>query len=111
MKLFYALKSSYAFGLGFLLLISQSVWAEGNLAAAETKKSMCVGCHGIAGYQSSFPEVYSVPYIGGQSAEYLKAALAAYKKGDRKHPTMNAIAQSLSEQDIADLATYYSQVN
>jgi cytochrome c553 len=45
--------------------------------------------------------------ISGQSAKYIEAALAAYKKGDRSHPTMRAIAGSLSDQDMADLAAYY----
>ncbi len=75
--------------------------------AGEKKAAMCIGCHGIPGYQASFPEVHKVPKISGQNAKYIVAALAAYKKGDRKHPTMDAIAASLSEQDMADLAAYY----
>jgi len=71
---------------------------------------MCVGCHGIIGYQASFPEIHKVPMIAGQSATYITAALTAYKGGDRKHPTMRAIADTLTEQDIADLAAYYSQL-
>ncbi|NJM33230.1 MAG: cytochrome c, partial [Limnobacter sp.] len=67
------------------------------------------GCHGIPGYKASFPQVYSVPKIGGQNAAYLEAALKAYRKGDRLHPTMQGIAASLSDQDIADLAAYYAQ--
>src|SRR4051812_8017840 len=69
--------------------------------------AMCLGCHNIPGYQASFPQVHKVPKIGGQSAKYIAAALTAYKKGDRKHPTMRAIAGSLSDQDIADLAAFY----
>jgi cytochrome c553 len=49
--------------------------------------------------------------IGGQSAKYIESALHAYKKGDRKHPSMRGIAASLSDQDIADVAAYYSQQN
>jgi hypothetical protein len=56
------------------------------------------------GYQASFPEVHKVPMISGQNAKYIAASLVAYKKGERKHPTMRAIAASLSEQDMADLA-------
>ena len=70
---------------------------------------MCIGCHGIPGYQASFPEIHKVPMIAGQSAKYIVAALTAYKKGERKHPTMRAIAASLSEQDMADLAAFYEQ--
>ncbi|MEO6321353.1 MAG: c-type cytochrome [Polaromonas sp.] len=81
---------------------------KGDAKAGETKNAMCIGCHGIKGYQSSFPEVYKVPMISGQSAAYIGAALHAYKKGDRKHPTMRNIADTLTDQDIADLAAYYS---
>ncbi|RZI41324.1 cytochrome c [Herbaspirillum sp. HC18] len=81
----------------------------GNAGAGANKVAMCVGCHGIAGYKSTFPEVYQVPMIGGQSAKYIESALNAYKKGDRKHPSMRGIAAGLSDQDIADVAAYYAQ--
>ncbi len=73
----------------------------------EAKTAMCMGCHNIKGYQSSFPEVYKVPMIAGQNAKYIAAALNAYKNGDRKHPTMRGIATTLTDQDIADISTYY----
>lgn len=78
-------------------------------AAGEKKAAMCIGCHGIQGYQASFPEVYRVPKISGQNGKYIAAALAAYKKGERKHPSMRAIAGSLSDADMADLAAYYEK--
>jgi cytochrome c553 len=71
--------------------------------------SMCVGCHGIVGYQASFPQIYKVPMISGQGAKYIVNALTAYKKGDRKHPTMRGIATTLTEQDMADLGAYYEK--
>jgi cytochrome c553 len=70
---------------------------------------MCFGCHGIVGYQSTFPEVYKVPKIAGQSAAYIAAALKAYQAGDRKHPTMRGIATSLTDQDITDIAAFYEK--
>ncbi|MDB5898401.1 MAG: cytochrome-like protein [Ramlibacter sp.] len=76
----------------------------------EAKVAMCVGCHGIVGYKASFPEVYRVPQIAGQNAKYIAAALNAYKTGDRKHPTMRGIAESLSDQDVADISTYYENL-
>jgi cytochrome c553 len=76
--------------------------------AGEKKAAMCIGCHGIPGYQASFPEIYKVPMISGQGAKYITSALTAYKKGERKHPTMRAIAGSLTDQDMADLAAYYA---
>ena len=75
----------------------------------DAKVAMCIGCHGIKGYQASFPEVHRVPMISGQSAKYIAAALNAYKTGDRKHPTMRGIADSLTEQDIADISAYYEK--
>jgi cytochrome c553 len=80
----------------------------GNPKAAENKVSMCIGCHGIPGYKATFPEVYQVPMIGGQSAKYIENALKAYQKGERKHPSMRGIAAGLSDQDIADVAAYYA---
>ena len=81
---------------------------KGDVSAGEQKNAMCIGCHGIAGYQASFPEVYKVPMISGQGAKYIASSLNAYKKGERKHPTMRGIAEALSDQDIADLSAYYS---
>jgi cytochrome c553 len=82
---------------------------KGDAKAAEQKIAMCIGCHGIKGYQASFPEVYRVPMISGQNAKYIVASLIAYQKGERKHPTMRGISASLSEQDMADLGAYYEQ--
>jgi len=78
-------------------------------AAGEKKIAMCIGCHGIPGYQASFPEIHKVPKIAGQGAKYIAAALTAYQKGERKHPTMRGIAASLTDKDIADLAAFYEQ--
>jgi cytochrome c553 len=77
--------------------------------AGEGKVAMCIGCHAIPGYQASFPEIHKVPMIAGQGAKYIVSALTAYKKGERKHPTMRAIAGSMSEQDMAEVAAYYEQ--
>jgi cytochrome c553 len=79
-------------------------------AAAKDKVSMCIGCHGIPNYKASFPHVYYVPKIAGQSEKYLSNALHAYKKGERDHPSMKGIAWSLKDQDIADLAAYYASL-
>lgn len=87
---------------------SQAQEIRGDATAGEKKNAMCIGCHGILGYHASFPEVHRVPKISGQNAKYIASALTAYKTGDRKHPTMRGIAETLSAQDIADLAAYYS---
>ena len=73
------------------------------------KVQMCQGCHGILGWRTAYPEVYHVPKIGGQHPAYIMAALKEYRSGQRSHPSMDAIAASLTDQDIADVAAYYSQ--
>ena len=94
-----------------LFALAGSVLAQapaGNAEAAKSKISMCVGCHGIPDYKTAYPHVYHVPMITGQQPVYIVNALQAYKSGARSHPSMRGIAQSLSEQDMADLAAYYS---
>lgn len=97
--------------LAFAGLIASGALAQdskpGDPAAAKSKIAMCIGCHGIIGYQASFPEVHKVPMISGQNAKYIASALTAYRKGERKHPTMKGIAAPLSDQDIADIAAFY----
>ena len=91
-----------------LLAVLPSARAQ-DVKAGEKKIAMCIGCHGIPGYQASFPEIHKVPMIAGQNAKYIVSALTAYKKGDRKHPTMRSIATTLTEQDMADVAAFYEQ--
>lgn len=83
--------------------------AAGDPAAGKQKVFQCMGCHGIPGWKTAFPEVYSVPKLGGQHAGYLVAALKQYKSGERDHTTMRSIAATLSEKDMEDIAAYYSQ--
>lgn len=106
-----ALISSVLFaGLSFPAMAQDAKPAgAGSAAAGEKKAAMCIGCHGIKGYQASFPEVHKVPMISGQGAKFIASSLDAYRKGDRKHPTMRGIAGSLTDQDIADLAAFYEQ--
>jgi len=82
---------------------------KGDPAKGHTLTYTCQGCHGITGYKNAYPS-YHVPRIGGQSAQYLASALTEYREGKRKHPTMQAQAQSFSPQDIADIAAYLSTV-
>jgi cytochrome c553 len=73
----------------------------------ENAHAMCIGCHGIPGYKTAFPDVYRVPKIAGQQPGYIINALKAYKSGERSHPSMRGIAASLSEEDMKQLADYY----
>lgn len=90
-----------------LLALALPVQAAGDPKAGQLKTSMCAGCHGIPGWRTAYPSVYSVPKLGGQHADYIVAALKAYKSGERSHPSMKGIAGSLSDQDMEDLAAYY----
>ena len=98
----------FALAVSFVTTASQAQDIKGDAKAGQGINAMCIGCHGIKGYQASFPEVYKVPMISGQSAKYIVSALNAYKKGERKHPTMRGVAESLTDQNMADLAAYYS---
>ncbi|MEW6415206.1 MAG: cytochrome c [Pseudomonadota bacterium] len=91
-----------------LLALAVPAQAAGDPKAGKLKTSMCAGCHGIPGWRTAYPTVYSVPLLGGQHADYIVAALQAYKSGERKHPSMSGIAASLSDQDMVDLAAYYA---
>lgn len=93
---------------GVFSLASHAQVPAGDVKAGEGKAAMCIGCHGIPGYQNSFPEIHKVPKISGQTDKYIVAALNAYKKGERKHPSMRGIAGSLTDKDMADLAAYYA---
>ena len=90
------------------VLSANALEIKGDAKAGEKKNAMCIGCHGIVGYQASFPEIHKVPKISGQGEKYIISALNAYKKGERKHPTMRGVSVSLSDQDMADLAVFYA---
>lgn len=99
--------------LSSLALLAASVLpvsaiAAGDAAAGKTKAFTCMGCHGIPSYHNVYPS-YHVPKLGGQHADYIAAALQAYKSGQRSHSTMRAQAASLSEQDMQDLAAFFAQ--
>ncbi|MDA9689667.1 cytochrome c [Betaproteobacteria bacterium] len=98
------------FGLWFCFGFSCAI-AAGNIEAGANKVSMCVGCHGIPNYKTAFPKTYRVPRIAGQKVDYLVSALKAYREGQRSHPSMKAVAGSMTDADIADIAAYYSSLN
>ena len=81
--------------------------AAGDAAAGEAKAHTCLGCHGVQHYVNTYP-TYHVPLIAGQHEAYLVAALQAYRAKTRSHPTMQANAALLSDQDIADIAAWLS---
>ncbi|WP_313915614.1 cytochrome c [Tahibacter sp.] len=86
-------------------LAAPSAHAAGDKEAGRLKTYSCHGCHGVPGYKNAYPN-YHVPRIAGQNFEYLVSALKSYKTGERDHPTMRAHGESLSAQDIDDIAAY-----
>ncbi len=81
--------------------------AEGDIERGRVLSDTCEGCHAVDSYNNVYP-TYHVPRIGGQSPEYLAAALRLYRDGDRSHSTMTAQASAYSDQDILDIAAYIS---
>jgi cytochrome c553 len=67
----------------------------------------CLGCHGVEGYRNAYPN-YRVPKLVGQHPEYIFAALQEYRGDQRSHVTMHAQASELSDQDMADIAAYFT---
>lgn len=102
-----AVASAFALAAGVSSVQAQDNPA-GDAVNGQKKAAMCIGCHGIPNYRASFPEIHQVPMISGQGAKYIVSALNAYKKGERKHPTMRSIAGSMSDQDMADVAAFYA---
>lgn len=89
------------------MIAAAGVRAEGDIKAGEVKAIPCMGCHGIPGYSNVYP-TYHVPRVGGQHPEYIVAALKAYKAKERSHPTMQAQAASLSEEDMQNIAAFFA---
>ena len=95
-------------GLGLALtLLAAPAQAAGDAERGARLAYTCLGCHGIDGYRNAYPS-YRVPKLGGQKAAYLVVALRGYRGGTREHPTMQAQASSLTDQQIEDLAAYLS---
>ena len=95
--------------IGLALSFPSWTFAEGNAEAGSVKFESCAGCHAKPGYANAVPR-FEVPKLGGQQTAYLITALKAYAAGDRKHPGMRGNAESLSTQDMEDLATYLSSL-
>ena len=93
--------------VGIALAAAGTAYAQGDAGRGKVKAITCMGCHGIPGYHNAYPN-YPVPRVGGQHAEYIVAALKAYKSGERGHATMQAQTASLSEQDMQDIAAYFA---
>ena len=95
--------------VGCIAFPAGSAFAAGDIEAGKIKSYTCTGCHGIPGYKNVYP-TFHVPKIGGQNVAYLESALKAYRAGERNHSTMQLQSESMSDQDIADIAAYFASL-
>jgi cytochrome c553 len=99
-----AIRVCVAFALG--LALSQAAYAGGNAAAGKAKaEQVCAACHSADGTK---PTSAAYPILAGQYDEYLVRALSDYKSGKRKNAIMQGFASTLSNQDIEDVAAWFS---
>jgi cytochrome c553 len=98
-----------AAALFFLASAQAADTPKGDAKAGRALVYTCGGCHGVAGYSNAYPN-YHVPRIAGQNYDYIVNALTEYKKGERAHPTMRAQGESLSDDDIRNIAAYLSSI-
>lgn len=87
------------------MVLPSGSWAQ-DAKAGRTKALACVVCHGKLGVAV----VPNAPNLAGESALYIMAQLKAFKSGKRQHEQMSIIASALKDDDIADLARWYSLI-
>jgi cytochrome c553 len=92
--------------LCLMLAGSSLAIAAGDPTAGRAKSEACLGCHGIPSYNNVYP-TYHVPKLAGQHADYIAAALKAYRDGQRNHPTMSSQADAMTDQDMADIGAFW----
>jgi cytochrome c553 len=87
-----------------LSLLAMSAGVAAQAPVRPIKLGQCVACHGDAGRARAS----GIPHLAGQDEQYLVSALLAYRGGQRRHPLMNSIANTLQPRDIQALAHWYS---
>jgi cytochrome c553 len=107
MSLRHALPVSLALA-AFALAGTAAAAKPGNAAAGKQKAAACAACHGADGYKT-LDDTY--PRLAGQYPDYMDKALKEYRSGKRKNPVMGGQAQSLTDEDIADLAAYFGSLD
>jgi cytochrome c553 len=88
-----------------LTIVAQPAVAEGDSEQGRKLGFTCLGCHGIDGYRNAYPS-FRVPKLAGQKSDYIRTSLTAYRAGSRPHPTMQAQAGSLTDEDIENLVAW-----
>ena len=75
-------------------------------AAGKVLAGKCKTCHGIDG----IAKIPIAPHIAGESEVYLETQLKAFRSGKREHEIMSVVAKGLTDEDIANLAAWYSSI-
>jgi len=88
------------------VLMASPAFAGGDAAAGKAKAGMCAACHGANGVSA----VPMYPNLAGQKEAYIVKQLKAFKAGTRKDPVMSPMAAPLNDDDIANLAAYFSSL-
>lgn len=91
------------------LSLAAGAQAAGDVETGKLRAQTCMGCHGAPGMRNAYPG-YRVPKLGGQHDFYIVSALKAYKEKTRSHPTMQAQAATLTEEDMEHIAAYFSSL-
>lgn len=93
-----------------LAIVLSLLWlplsADGDAAAGKEKAVTCAGCHGPEGVSTN----PMWPSLAGQKEQYLAKQMRDFRDGKRRNPVMSPMAQGLSDQDIENLAAYYSSL-
>jgi len=93
------------FSLSLTTAVGADVFVDGDATAGKAKTATCVACHGADG-NSLLP---ANPKLAGQNASYLYAQLTYFKDGQRKNAVMQGMVAGLSDQDMKDIAVYFSE--
>ena len=88
------------------LIVNPAVALEGDARAGEDKAKVCAACHGVKGISAT--DIW--PNLAGQKEGYLVKQITAFRDGDRTDPSMAPMVAPLSDQDIADIAAFYSRL-
>jgi cytochrome c553 len=98
-------KPAILFALLALIPVSMDhAFGAGDAASGQSKAAACGACHGANGISTND----AWPSLAGQKQAYLATQLKAYREGTRTDALMSPMAKPLSDQDIQDLAAYFS---
>jgi cytochrome c553 len=107
MKHFFRVSPLQLLSIVFLLsLFTSGFCSASDIAAGKSKAAACVGCHGMKGI-SNAP---NYPNLAGQKEKYLAIAINSYRSGSRNDPTMKAMVAALNDNDVTNLAAYFSSL-